>query len=83
MKTKDIAAIIIFGFVAAIISFMVANAVFKPPAGSTQVPVISPIDPDFPDVSSDSNYSAIFNKNALDPTQPIQIGNQNNKIPFR
>ncbi|HEY5549866.1 MAG TPA: hypothetical protein VIK37_01525 [Candidatus Saccharimonadales bacterium] len=83
MKQKDIALIVFFAVIAAAISFVVAGAIFKPPSGSTKVPVVSAIDPNFPDVKNDSKYSAIFNSQALDPTQPVQIGNQNNTVPFR
>jgi hypothetical protein len=83
MKQKDLAVIAVFAIIAAIISFVVANMIFKPPKGSTQVPVVSTISPTFPDTRNDSAYSSIFNNNALDPTQPVQIGNQNNDVPFR
>lgn len=83
MKSKDWAMVAIFGFVAAIVSFLVASSVFKPPAGSTEVPVVQAIDPNFPDVKNDSQYSAFFNTKALDLTQPVQIGSQNNSGPFR
>ena len=83
MKPKDWVLIITVGLVAAIASFTVAKSVFKPPAGSTKVPLVTAMDPNFPDVKNDSQYSAIFNNNALDPTQPVQIGNQNNTILFR
>ena len=83
MKGKDLALIATFGIIAAIISFIVASSVFKPPAGSTKVPNVMAIDPNFPDVKNDSSYNTIFNSNALDPTQPVQIGNQNNNVPFR
>ena len=83
MKSKDWALIVVFGIIAAVVSFFVASSVFKPPAGSTKVPEVSALDSNFPDVRNDSNYNVIFNPNALDPTQPVQIGNQNNKEPFR
>ena len=83
MKSKDIAVIAVFGLIAAVVSYVVANSVFKPPAGSTKVPEVSAINPNFPDVRNDSNYNTIFNNKALDPTQPVQIGSQNNKVPFR
>lgn len=83
MKAKDFGMIAIFGLVAAVISFVIASNVFKPPAGSTQVPDVSAIDPNFPDVKNDSNFNRIFNNQALDPTQPVQIGNQSNTVPFR
>ena len=83
MKAKDLALIALFGVLAAVISFIVSGMVFKPPVGSTSVPEVIAIDPKFPDVKNDSAYNTIFNNNALDPTQPVQIGNQNNNIPFR
>ena len=83
MKQKDIAVIILVAFAAGIVSFIVARVVFKPPQGSTQVPVVTAIDPNFPDVKNDSKYNSIFNAKALDPTQPVQIGNNNNNVPFR
>lgn len=83
MKQKDLMTIGAVAFVAAIVSFILAGAVFKPPVGSTQVPDVSAIEPNLPDVKNDSNYSSIFNSKALDPTQPVQIGNQNNNVPFR
>jgi hypothetical protein len=83
MKQKDIATIAVFAIIAAVVSFIVANMVFKPPKGSTQVPAVAAIDSSFPDTHNDSSYSSIFNEKALDPTQPVQIGNQNNDVPFR
>lgn len=83
MKSKDVAVIGFVALVAAVLSFVVASAIFKPTAGSTQVPEVSAIDSSFPDVKNDSNYNTFFNSNALDPTQPVTIGNQNNNVPFR
>ena len=83
MKQKDIATLAVFAIIAAVVSFVVANMIFKPPKGSTQVPAVTAIDPNFPDTHNDSAYSSIFNEKALDPTQPVQIGNQNNSVPFR
>lgn len=83
MKSKDLVAIGVVAFVAAIISYILAGAVFKPVEGSTQVPEVSAIKPSLPDVKNDSAYNVIFNNKALDPTQPVQIGNQNNNVPFR
>jgi len=83
MKSKDLALIALFGVIAAVISYVVSGMVFEPPVGSTTVPEVSAINPNFPDIKNDSAYNVIFNINALDPTQPVQIGNQNNNIPFR
>jgi hypothetical protein len=83
MKFKDWAMIIVAGLIAAVISFIIAKSIFKPPVGTTSVPQVSAIDSKLPDVKNDSQYNVIFNKDALDPTQPVQIGNQNNTVPFR
>lgn len=83
MKPKDLAVIGLVAVVVAFISFIVAGVIFKPVSGSTNVPEVTAIEPTFPDVKNDSKYSAIFNPQALDPTQPVQIGNQNNTVPFR
>jgi hypothetical protein len=83
MRAKDLGVIAIFGVAAAIVSYIVASSVFKPPAGSTQVPEVSAINPNFPDIKNDSKFNTIFNNQALDPTQPVQIGSQNNTVPFR
>jgi hypothetical protein len=83
MKQKDIALIILVATVTAFASFVIAKNIFKPPVGSTEVPVVTAIDPNFPDVKNDSQYNTIFNNQALDPTQPVQIGNPNNVNPFQ
>ena len=78
MKQKDIALIIIIAFVSAIVSFFVSKTIFASPSSrSQQVEVVQPIDTAFP--SPDSKY---FNSNSVDPTQLIQIGNNNNTNPF-
>lgn len=83
MKQKDMVLIVFVAVMAAAFSFIVSGAIFKPQAGSTKVPVVTAIDPNFPDAKNDTQYSAIFNNQALDPTQPVQISNQNNTVPFR
>jgi hypothetical protein len=45
-------------------------------------PVVEKIPSSLPDVKNDSNYNSFINSNALDPTQPVQIGNTQNKNPF-
>lgn len=83
MKQKDIAALVLVGGIAALVSFFIAGKVFQPPKGSTKVPQVSAINPSFPDIQNDPSYTVIFNTSALDPTQPVQIGNNNNGVPFR
>ena len=82
MKRNDIATIILVAGVAAIISFLIAGSIFGTKNRSTQVPVVSSIPKDFPDVKNDSSYNAFLNDKALDPTLPIQIGGSSNSNPF-
>lgn len=78
MKQKDIALIVVVGIVAAVISLVVTQAVFvskKHKEMTTQV--VDPISSEFktPD-------PAVFNKDAINPTQLIQIGDGNNTSQF-
>lgn len=83
MKRKDILAIVGAGLIAAVISVIIAGAIFNSKtARSVKVPVVSPISSDFPDIVHDSKYKIIFNDKALDPTQLIKIGTSQNQQPF-
>jgi hypothetical protein len=75
MKQKDIAVLIMVGFFAAIISFVVAGAIFSPKKYSTKVPTVDTITATFPDVKNDPAYSNFINSNSLDLTVPVKIGN--------
>lgn len=78
MKQKDIALVIIVGFISVIISYFVSNRLFVPPKNrQQQVEVVQPITADFP--QPDSRF---FNSKAFDPTQLIKIGQNNNTNPF-
>ncbi len=78
MKQKDIALIIVIAFIAGIVSYIVSGMIFgKPSDAKTEVDIVEPISADFPPV--DQRY---FNANSINPTQLIQIGNQNNTQPF-
>jgi energy-converting hydrogenase Eha subunit A len=83
MRQKDIAVLVGVGVLAAIVSSIIASKVFTTPANrSTKVPVVTPISGTFPDVKNDSQYNTIFNSNAIDPTQLIKIGPNQNPQPF-
>lgn len=78
MKQKDVAMIIVIAFVSAIISLVVSRLLFTTPHNQQQqVEVVPAITANFP--TPDSRY---FNSNSIDPTQLIQIGNNNNTNPF-
>ncbi len=83
MKAKDLSVLITVALTAAILSFFVAKLVFRAPAvRQEQVPTIPLVSTDFPDVYADPTYTLIFNNKALDPTQPVKIGNTSNTNPF-
>ncbi len=78
MKQKDIILIIVVVFVSGVLSFFVSNMLFTSPENrNTQVEVVEPIASDLPPI--DQKY---FNANSINPTQLIQIGNQDNPQPF-
>lgn len=83
MKRKDLITIIFVAVLAGIISLMVSNMLFG--SGSREkatAPAVEKIEPAFPDIVNDSAYNSFLNTRALDPTQPVQIGNNQNTAPF-
>lgn len=79
MKQKDVALIIVIAFVSAVASLVVSQMLFASPSKRQQaVQVVPAIVADFP--TPDGRY---FNHNAIDPTQLITIGNNNNQNPFQ
>lgn len=82
MRQKDIAVLILAAGISALVSFIVAGAIFNPSKYSTKVPVALPIEPNFPDVTNDSNFNTFLNPKALDLTVPVQIGDSQNEDPF-
>jgi hypothetical protein len=83
MQKKDVPLIAIIVIISAVISSLLANVAFTSPKHRTETaPVVPVISNNFPDVQSDDQYKNIFNPNALDPTQLIQIGTSQNSAPF-
>ncbi len=78
MKQKDITLIIIVVFISGVISFILSNMLITSPENrKEQVEVVEPITAEF--TKPDERY---FNANSINPTQLIQIGNQDNQQPF-
>lgn len=82
MRRKDIVSVIFIAGVAGLISMVISSALFNSDKARKQkAPVVEKIDATFPDVVNDTNYNSFLNAQALDPTQPVQIGNnQNNQL---
>jgi hypothetical protein len=78
MKQKDIALIAVIVIISAIFSLILSNVLFASPKDRQEkVEVVTPISAEF--TLPDKKY---FNELALDPTQVIQIGDNNNPKPF-
>jgi hypothetical protein len=74
MKQKDIIQLVFIGIFAAIVSFIVSGIIFSPKKHTTTVPVVETLQTSMPDIQNDGNYNRFLNKDALDPTLPVQIG---------
>lgn len=78
MKQKDIALLIVIGVVSAAISLFLSNALFGgEKQREQQVETIDAISPEFK--SPNTQY---FNAEAVNPAQPVQIGESSNPNPF-
>jgi Na+/serine symporter len=83
MKRKDILTLVVTGIFSATIAFLITSVIFSTPLKrSSKVPAVNPVPTSMPDVKNDSSYNTIFNSNALDIAQPVQVGNSQNNTPF-
>lgn len=76
LKTKDLSLVAVVIIITTVLALIVANTLFKTSKVATRVEVVEPITDDFP--LPDEAY---FNKNSLNPTQIITIGD-GNPTPF-
>ncbi len=78
MKKNDIALIVLIVSVSLVISYFVLKAVLGDPKNKTvSAEVAEPITPNLTKPSD-----KIFNRDAINPTVVIQIGNPSNQQPF-
>lgn len=78
MRKKDLPLILVVVLVASVLSLVITNLLFVPKKNKlldTQV---------VPQISSEFNKpdQRVFNKDAIDPTQLIQIGDNSNPNPL-
>ncbi len=79
MKQKDIALIVVVVIVSGMLSFFVGRYMFaSPEKRQVEAEVVDPIVSEF-NASLDKKW---FNKNAVNPTEVIQIGDSSNNSPF-
>lgn len=78
MKQKDIAVVLIIGFVSAVVSFIVSGKVFVTADNRQQkAEVVDAINSSFQ--TPDKKY---FNATSINPTQRSAIGGDSNQDPF-
>jgi hypothetical protein len=78
MKKNDIALIVLIVSISLVITYFVAKAfIGNPQSKQVTAEVVEPIKPDLVDPSG-----KIFNRDAINPTIVIQIGNPSNQQPF-
>ena len=82
MKRQDIITLVIIAFITGMISMILAGVLFSGPKKDKSVPAVEGFDTSLPDVKHNPRLNKIFNENALDPTQPVQIGPAENTKPF-
>ncbi len=77
MKQKDLVTIIAIVFFSAVFSYIISGKIFVTPTARQQsVEVVPAIPANFP--QADSKY---FNSQANDPTEPFDVGTNNNTAP--
>lgn len=78
MKRNDIALIILIASITLVISFLLVKTIFgEPQNAATKVEKVEAISSNITQPSE-----SIFNKDAINPTVVIQIGNAANQQPF-
>jgi|GEM_PF-570142 len=84
MKDKDYLTLGVIIFIAAMVSIILAGKIFGGSAKKHNLtaPEVQTISSSFPDLKNDPTYKAVFNSNALNPTQLIQIGTNQNTSTF-
>ncbi len=79
MKQKDVLTFIVVGIFSAVLSAALSNLLIVPKkAFNKKASVVDTITTDFN--KPDSKY---FNKDSIDPTKLITIGDNSNKLPFK
>jgi hypothetical protein len=84
MKQKDYLTLGIIIFIATMISIVLAGKIFGGAVSKHNLtsPEVQTISSRFPDMKNDPSYKDVFNNSALNPTQLIQIGTNQNPSSF-
>lgn len=80
MKQKDIALIVVTVFISAVFSVLLSNFLIAPSSKRQEkVEIVDKITADFVQYEPDTRY---FNKDSVNPTKRITIGQDTNDKPF-
>ena len=78
MKQKDIALVTVIAIISAVISILLSNMLISAPKNrQMKATVVGQISNEFS--GEDKKY---FNKDSINPTKLIKVGNDNNTTPF-
>lgn len=78
MKKNDIALVVLIVSISLVVTYFVAKAIIGDPKGQEMsAEVVEPITSDLTEPSN-----KIFNRDAINPTVVIQIGDPSNQQPF-
>lgn len=82
MERKDITLLATVGVISAVIAVIVSSLLFTGTKKEDTAPTVDVISSTMPDLRNDPSYNYIFNTNALDLAQPVDIGASQNTQPF-
>jgi hypothetical protein len=83
MKKNDLAILAAVVIISSVFAYILAGSLLGGPKKfNLKVEQIDKIQSTFPDVAG-SDFSKFYNKNALNPTQLITIGDAPNTAPFK
>lgn len=82
MHQKDLTLIVVVVIIAGTFSLIFSGLVLKPRIVRDKAEVVQAISSNMPDTANDPAYKSFFNPNALNPTQQIKVGDQQNQDPF-
>jgi hypothetical protein len=82
MRRRDLLLLVSVAAITGAFTLILASVFFKTKPLSEKVPAVDKISSSFPDVRQDPAYTSFLNDKALDLTQPVQIGPNQNQKPF-
>jgi hypothetical protein len=77
MKSKDIGLIVVIALISAVLSIVVSNFIIPSSDREQTVETVGPINSEF-----QRPPEAYFNSESINPTQEIEIGQDENNNPF-